>query len=172
VALDLGAGTGRAWPSLVDAGLSIVAIDASAPMLREAAKRASARDVTTIVHDLNSLPWPIEPARCDVVIALHAVFAHPPEAATRDDWRPRFARIGLEIRRVARVGAIVAIDLPEPAWAKANLVDLGDDRFGHRDDDGAIVATLVPEPALVVAALGLPLTLAPSLTGARATGTL
>lgn len=172
VAVDLGAGTGRAWPALVEAGLSVVAIDASAAMLREANKRASARHVTPVTHDLYSLPWPLDDASCDVVIALHAVFAHPPEAATRDDWRPRFARIGLEIRRIARPGAIVAIDFPEPAWAAAHLVERGDDRFGHVDDDGAIVETLVPEPERVVVALDLPLTLARSISGARASGRL
>jgi SAM-dependent methyltransferase len=170
VALDLGAGTGRAWPALVEAGLSIVAIDASTAMLREAAKRSSARDVVTIAHDLYSLPWPIDDASCDVVIALHAVFAHPPEASTCDEWRPRFAQIGLEIKRIARVGAIVAIDLPEPAWARTNLVTLGEDRFGHVDDDGAIVATLVPDPFEVVAALDLPLAISRSISGARAVG--
>ena len=173
VALDLGSGTGRAWPSLLAAGLSVVAIDASRAMHAQAAKRASAASVLGIVADLyDPEGWPIDDASCDVVLALHAVFAHPPEATSGAPWGPRFSAIGREIKRVARPGALVAIDLPEPSWARGSLVHVDGDRFAHVDDDGAAVYALVPPPREIVAALGLPLTLTAAETGTRAVGRL
>ena len=170
-ALDLGSGTGRAWPSLLAAGLSVVAIDASEEMHAEAAKRSSASSVRRIVADLyDPGGWPIDDASCDVVLALHAVFAHPPEASDDSPWVPRFEAIGREIKRVARPGAIVAIDLPEPAWAWGAMVHVHGDRFAHLDDDGAALYALVPPPRDVVVALGLSLALTVAETGTRAVG--
>ena len=165
VVLDLGCGTGRAWPHLLAAGLRPIGLDASLPMLAEAGRRASAVDVLRLRADLYDR-WPIADRSIDVVLALHAVLAHPP----RDPdvaWRA----VGHEIARVARAGALVAIDLPEPAWARRALRPLGDDRFAHREGAHDVVA-VVPEPARVIAALGLPLTLVASPTGVRAIGRL
>jgi SAM-dependent methyltransferase len=156
--LDLGCGTGRAWPHLIARGLRVIALDASMHMLREAAKRASSASVTMVRADLYA-SWPLADRSFDVVLALHAVLAHPPGDA-RAAWR----RVGDEIRRVTKSGALVAIDMPTPAWARANLESLGDDRYQSREGPIAVV----PEPHDVVAALGLDLEIVRSPLGVRA----
>ena len=166
VALDLGCGTGRAWPHLIGAGLRVIGLDASASMLAEASKRVSAAEVTCLCADLYAR-WPIEDRSIDVVIALHSVLAHPP-GEPRGCWR----EVGREVRRVCRPGALIAIDLPEPSWARRNLRPIGGERYVFRSDDGREVVAVIPEPNEVIEALDLPLTKTPCLTGARAVGRL
>ena len=151
-ALDLGCGTGRAWPHLVARGLRVIALDASMPMLREGAKRASAASVVRLRANLYA-PWPIADRSIDVVLALHAVLAHPP-----GDARAAWKQVGAEIRRVAKPGALVAIDMPTRGWAEANLRALGGDRFLAPEGPIAVV----PQPREVVAALGLDLEILPA----------
>lgn len=155
VVLDLGCGTGRAFPHLVSMGFDVVGMDSSMEMLREAQKRASASRVTLVRADLYSR-WPI--CRVDVVLALHSVLTHPP---SNDAW----ALVGTELRRVG--ASFIAIDLPEPAWARENLRRVGEDRYLFEDRDASIEA-FIPEPAAVVRALGLPLRLIRGPLGARA----
>jgi SAM-dependent methyltransferase len=157
-ALDLGCGTGRAWPHLVARGLKTIAIDASMPMLAESSRRASSSSVVRLRADVY-LPWPIADRSIDVVLALHAVLAHPP-----GDARRAWQHVGREIRRVTRPGALVAIDLPTPGWARTNLHALDGDRY--RSPEGPIA--VVAEPADVVSALDLPLEIVASPLGVRA----
>lgn len=164
--LDVGCGTGRAWPVLLAAELRVIAMDASAEMLREAERRSSAERVVRLRADLYR-PWPVADRSIDAIFALHAVLAHPP-----GDPRTAWAHVGREIRRVAHEGAILAIDFPAPSWAKRHLEPLGADRYLYRDEQGAEIVALVPEPADVLAALGLSLSLAPCATGVRASGRL
>src|SRR5438067_1151862 len=117
------------------------------PMLRESSRRTSSASVVRLRADLYA-PWPIADRSIDVLLALHAVLAHPPGDA-RDAWR----FVGTEIRRVTKLDARIAIDLPTPRWARANLRALGDDRYLAPEGPVAVV----PEPSVVVAALGLPL---------------
>lgn len=161
VALDVGCGTGRAFPHLRSHGLRVVALDASLPMLQEAGRRASSREVARVCADLYAR-WPMRDAVVDVVLALHSVLAHP-KGRPADAW----AHVGAEIRRVTRPGARVIIDLPEPAWADENLEKIGPDRYLFGAGALAIEA-VIPEPSVVVAALGLPLELVAGPLGARA----
>ena len=163
LALDLGCGTGRAWPHLLAAGLRTIAIDTSLPMLHEAGRRVSAADVIRVRTDVYAA-WPIADRSIDVVLALHAVLAHPPG----DPWLS-WRAVGAEIARVARAGALIAIDLPDPDWARRTLHPLDHDRYLHRE--GTIdVVVVVPDTARVLAALGLALTCVESPTGVRAVG--
>ena len=170
--LDLGCGTGRAWPTLLSAGLRVIALDASMAMLREARRRATVERVAVLRADLYAR-WPIADGCVDVVLALHAVLAHPPEDETRSLRAfQAFHDVGQEIARVASRGALVAIDLPEPTWAKRFLRPLGEDRYLHVEEGGAEIVAVIPEPTKVVDALGLPLSLSPCVTGTRASGRL
>lgn len=157
--LDVGCGTGRAFPHLVAMGLRVLAMDVSMEMLRESGRRASATSVARIRADLYAR-WPIADASIDIVLALHSVLAHPPHA---DGW----AHVGREIARVAKPGALVAIDLPHPAWARANLRPVEGDRYLY-EERGVSIEAAIPEPAEVVRALGLPLELVEGPLGVRA----
>ncbi len=165
VALDLGCGTGRAFPQLLDVGLRVVGLDLSLPMLLEAGRRASAAQVVRVRGDLYRR-WPIADRAVDVVVALHSVLAHPPDDAAR-----AWAHVGAEIRRVSRPGARVIVDLPEPAWARAHLRAVAADRYVF-EDRGVAIEAVIPDPARVLEALALPLTLVPGPLGARAVGAL
>ena len=159
VALDLGCGTGRAFPHLVSMGFSVIAIEASWPMLRESGKRSSAALVARVRGDLYAR-WPVRDRAVDVVLALHSVLAHP---ESRDGW----AHVGREIARVAKPGALIAIDLPEPGWAREHLRSAGPDRYLY-ESGGASIEASIPEPREVVEALGLPLEIVAGPLGVRA----
>jgi SAM-dependent methyltransferase len=178
-ALDVGCGTGRAWPTLHDAGWSIVGLDASLAMLSIAGRRTSAAKVSRVRADLYA-PWPLATGAFSLVIALHGVLLHPRGDAA--DARHAWAHVGREIARVARPGARVIIDLPDPAWARAHLRELSlsapeldeadDSRFLYVGPRGEEVVAVVPPPAHVVEALGLSLTIVTGLHGPRAIGEL
>jgi SAM-dependent methyltransferase len=165
VVVDAGCGTGRAFPHLLVRQVCVLGLDASRSMLQQAAARASTASVARIRCELDAR-WPLQDAVADAVLALHAVLAHPPRA---EPWA-FFERVGAEIARVCRSGALVAIDLPEPAWARAALEPLGGDWYRHLEPGGGAVDAFVPAPERVVAALGLDLALIPCATGLRALG--
>jgi len=162
VALDLGCGTGRAFPHLLEAGLSVIGLDGSRPMLVEASRRSSTSRVAVIRADLWRR-WPIADGSVDLILALHSVLAHP-----NGDPYASWAHVGREIARVARPGARVAIDIPDPAFAERSMRSLGDDRFVYADE----IEAVIPAPARVLAALALPLSLTHGPLGPRALGTL
>jgi SAM-dependent methyltransferase len=165
VVVDAGCGTGRAFPHLVARRVRVLGLDASSSMLQQAAARTSTAAVVRLRCDL-AARWPLRDGVADAVLALHAVLAHPPHA---DPWA-FFRRVGAEIARVGRRGALVAIDLPEPAWARASLEPLGGDWFRHFEPGGLAVDAFVPAPERVLEALGLALVLTPCATGLRALG--
>lgn len=167
VVVDAGCGTGRAFPHLLEREARVLGLDASHSMLHQAAARTSTAAVVRLRCDL-AARWPLRDGVADAVIALHAVLAHPPHA---DPWA-FFRRIGAEITRVCRPDALVAIDLPEPAWARAALEPLGGDWYRHLEPGGIAVDAFVPAPERIVAALGLALSLAPCATGLRAMGSV
>ncbi len=159
VVLDLGCGTGRAFPHLLALGFHVLGMDVSIEMLEQAARRSSAENVVRVRADLYAR-WPIRDASIDIALALHSVLAHP---ETSEGW----AHVGHELARVTRPGALIAIDLPDPAWARENLRSVGGDRFLY-EDRGVAIGARIPEPAVVVRALGLPLTVVPGPLGVRA----
>lgn len=158
VVLDLGCGTGRAFPHLIGMGFRVVGMDASLEMLRESLRRGSSSAVARVRADLYER-WPLRDGSIDIVLALHSVLAHPTRT---EGW----AHVGAELRRVAP-SAFVAIDLPEPAWAAKHLRRVGEDRYLF-EERGVAIEAHIPEPAAVVAALGLPLRLVAGPLGARA----
>jgi SAM-dependent methyltransferase len=164
--LDLGAGTGRAWPHLIAAGAHVVAIDASSEMHAIASRRGSAGQVARVRGDLWSR-WPVRDASCDAAVALHGVFAHPPP-----DAKTALAHVGRELRRCGRRGATIAIDVPDPRWVRAHLTPVGDDLFRHREPSGAEVLLFAPAIDTIIGALGIALEPRPSITGVRLLGAL
>ena len=62
--LDLGVGTGRELPALLDAGLRVTGLDASKNMLAECGKRS--RKIPIFLGDFYS-PWPFAEATFDAI---------------------------------------------------------------------------------------------------------
>ncbi len=109
--LELGCGTGRISLPLARAGVSLVGVDRSAPMLSRAAARASriARTVPFVRADIRSLPF--KRGRFAMVLAPYGVL--------QSLIRERDLRATLEsVARVLRRGGTFGIDLvPDvPNW--------------------------------------------------------
>ena len=104
--LDLGVGTGRELPALLDAGHSPVGMDASTKMLAACARRS--RPVPLMRGDLwAKLPW--DDCSFDAVLALHGTLSHPPS----EEARAAFPR---EVARVLRPGGVLVAEVPTLAW--------------------------------------------------------
>jgi SAM-dependent methyltransferase len=107
--LDLGVGTGRELPALLDAGHEVVGLDVSPEMLAICAKRA--RPIPLFEGDLwEPLPW--DARSFDAVIALHGTLAHPP----REGACSGLAR---EVARVLRPGGVFVAEVPKAEWLEA-----------------------------------------------------
>jgi len=104
--LDLGVGTGRELPALLDAGHEVVGLDVSTEMLAIARRRS--RPIALMHGDLWD-PLPFEDASFDAVLALHGTLAHPP---SEDAFAP-FVR---EVARVLRPGGVFVAEVPRPEW--------------------------------------------------------
>jgi SAM-dependent methyltransferase len=166
VVIDLGSGTGRAWPHLVAAAAKVVGVDDSPSMHAKARRRSSANFVTAICADLYQ-PWPLVDGSADALIALHGVLAHPPGDA-ESAWR----MVGAEVRRVVRPGGIIAIDVPDPAWVASHLELIQGARFRYQDERGRGLELVAPPAQVVIEALGLPLQVRTCATGLRLFGRL
>lgn len=104
--LDLGVGTGRELPHLLDAGHSPVGVDLSREMLALCARRG--RAVPLVQADLwERLPW--DDASFDAVLALHGTLSHPPSEAARQD-------LPAELARLLRPGGVLLAEVPTEAW--------------------------------------------------------
>jgi SAM-dependent methyltransferase len=129
--LDLGVGTGRELPALLDAGHSPVGLDASQEMLALCARRS--RPVPLVHGDLwGPLPW--SDGAFDAVIALHGTLSHPPSAEVRAAF-PR------EVARVLRPRGVFVAEVPTEQWleravdsrgGRLTMIDAG--RAIHVDD--------------------------------------
>jgi ubiquinone/menaquinone biosynthesis C-methylase UbiE len=118
--LDLGVGTGRELTSLLDAGHTVVAVDASQGMLDRCAKRAPSDRLTFVQADFWA-PLPFEDQGFDAAIALHGTLAHPPdEAAVR--------ALCIELARVIRPGGLLIAEMPTVAWLDRLEASSADDR--------------------------------------------
>ncbi|HLK38370.1 MAG TPA: class I SAM-dependent methyltransferase [Polyangiaceae bacterium] len=105
--LDLGVGTGRELPALLDAGYAVTGLDASQPMLEKCARRA--RPIPLVHADFWRLPLPFEPASFDAAVALHGTLAHPPGPDA-------VSALGRDLARVVRSGGTFVAEVPSPAW--------------------------------------------------------
>ena len=153
--LDLGVGTGRELPVLLDAGLAVTGVDLSQAMLDRCARRA--RPIPLVRADFWQ-PLPFEDASFDAVIALHGTLAHPPAEDS-------IAKLGAELARVVRRGGVLVAEVPSPAWIERldALASTGDRvlrRTGPRTcvfEDrvaGASIAARVLDESEWIAALG------------------
>jgi SAM-dependent methyltransferase len=104
--LDLGVGTGRELPALLDAGLEVTGVDVSQAMLDRCARRA--RPIPLVRADFWE-PLPFAGASFDAAIALHGTLAHPPAEEA-------IAKLGAELARVVRPGGVLVAEVPCPAW--------------------------------------------------------
>jgi SAM-dependent methyltransferase len=152
--LDLGVGTGRELPALLDAGYEVTGLDVSPAMLAICARRG--RAIALVESDL----WarlPFEDARFDAAIALHGTLAHPPTASLE-----HHAALARELARVVRPGGAFVAEIPSRAWVDrfdsfdrgdARTTRIGEGRLVH-EDRGARVAVeaYVPTEAEWVAA--------------------
>jgi SAM-dependent methyltransferase len=143
--LDLGVGTGRELPSLLDAGYAVVGVDVSPAMLALCAKRA--RPVPLSQADLWG-PLPFDDAAFDGAIALHGTLAHPP-AAPQAHEREAHASLARELGRVLRAGGTFVAEVPSRAWLDTAcggaLRRAGPDRLVYVDEaTGAEIEAVVP----------------------------
>jgi SAM-dependent methyltransferase len=112
--LDLGVGTGRELPALLDAGHTVVGLDVSPEMLERCARRA--RPVRLVLGDLWA-PLPFEAGAFDAVIALHGTLAHPPGEGA-------LGPLALEIARVLSPAGAFVMEAPLPSWTAGTGEDL------------------------------------------------
>jgi SAM-dependent methyltransferase len=141
--LDLGVGTGRELPALLDAGHYVVGLDVSPEMLALCAKRA--RPIPLFEGDLwEPLPW--DARSFDAVIALHGTLAHPPADGAH-------ARLAKEVARVLRPRGVFVAEVPDAAWLEAaaraggGVVWLGSGRARFVDEATRIPIEIVaPTP--------------------------
>ena len=128
--LDLGVGTGRELPALLDAGHEVVGVDIAPPMIEIAKKRS--RPIEIALADFWSPPLPFDDASFDAVIALHGTLAHPPE-----DAAAAMARLATELARILRSPGVVIFEVPSPAFVTA--LGAQDDRPARAVDAGRSV---------------------------------
>ena len=67
--VEIGCGTGRNTEWLAERAASVLAVDFSEGMLRQASARVRSRNVRFIQHDIRNV-WPVADASADVVIAM------------------------------------------------------------------------------------------------------
>ena len=141
--LDLGIGTGRELPALLDAGHRVQGMDSSPTMIAECNRRA--RTVPIAIGDFYAgLPWP--DATFDAVIALHGTLTHPPDREA--SARALFA----EIARVLRPRGLVYFEVPHPR-ALLHLEREGEDGFVARDPRSGVRLRGVAWPSATWSAL-------------------
>lgn len=127
--LDLGIGTGRELPLLLDAGHEVTGLELSPAMIAECNKRS--RTVPIIEGDLYD-PLPFPGGAFDAVIALHGTLAHPP----RGDAHRALAA---EIARVLAPGGVFYAEVPAAeGLAKLGVPLTGPRSFIHRDATSGI----------------------------------
>ena len=120
--LDLGVGTGRELPALLDAGHAPTGLDFSAEMLALCNRRGRA---VPLVEASFWEPLPFADASFDAVIALHGTLAHPRDTSA-------LARLGQEIARVLVPGGVLVAEVPAPAWLDSLDAAQGADRTVRR----------------------------------------
>jgi SAM-dependent methyltransferase len=123
--LDLGIGTGRELPFLLDAGFGVTGIELSPRMVELCRQRR--RKVPIVSGDFYD-PLPFADDAFDCAIALFGTLSHPPDEQAH-------ARLARELRRVVK--QLVVFEVPSPHWARNQRALL------HRDRSDSI-AIIVP----------------------------
>jgi SAM-dependent methyltransferase len=123
--VEIGCGSGLLTRSLVDAGLRVVATDASPAMLELAEEWADG------VEELRQLTLPDDPLpEADAIVGVGHALNYLPDAAAIDQALTAMAR-------ALRPGGVLALDLCDLAWGEARH---GAPNLGLVDDDWAIVS--------------------------------
>jgi len=104
--LDLGVGTGRELPAVLDAGYAPTGLDVSQAMLDRCARRA--RPIPLVRADFWG-PLPLPSRSFEAAIALHGTLAHAPD----DD---ALGHLGTELARLVLPGGVLVAEAPTPAW--------------------------------------------------------
>lgn len=104
--LDLGIGTGRELPALLDAGHRVTGVDVAIRMLAEHDRRS--RRAKIVTGDFYAR-LPFAERTFDVALALFGALAHPPDGGAH-------ARLADELARVLRSGGLFFAEVPSPGW--------------------------------------------------------
>ena len=131
--LDLGVGTGRELPALLDAGHEVVGVDVAPEMIEICGKRS--RPIEMHLADFWSTALPFPPGSFDAVIALHGTLAHPP-----DDAETSLRTLSDELARLLKPRGVLLFEVPSPEFLHAidrgpeNVArSTGTDRSLHED---------------------------------------
>ena len=108
--LDLGVGTGRELPSLLDAGHAPTGLDSSRAMLDRCARRG--RSTSLVQADFWRSPLPFPAGGFDAALALHGTLAHPPDPLA-------VSRLAAELARVVRPRGWFVAEVASPSWLDA-----------------------------------------------------
>ncbi len=120
--LDLGVGTGRELPALLDAGHAVTGLECSDQMIALCNQRARTIDITRA--DLwEPLPW--NNGAFDAVISLFGTLAHPPNAHA-------VSRFGHEVQRVLVAQGLFYFEVPTTSWLDT-IVKPGENKPRHED---------------------------------------
>jgi SAM-dependent methyltransferase len=131
--LDLGVGTGRELPALLDAGHEVVGVDITPEMIAICDKRSRPIEIHVADFWKGALPFPAK--SFDAVIALHGTLAHPP-----DDAEKSLRDLSGELSRLLSARGVILFEVPSPEFL--NAIDrgpahvaksLGTDRSIHED---------------------------------------
>jgi SAM-dependent methyltransferase len=131
--LDLGVGTGRELPALLDAGHEVIGVDVTPEMIEICSKRS--RPIEIHLADFWSTALPFPQHSFDAAIALHGTLAHPP-----DDADKSLSALSGELARLLKPRGVILFEVPSPAFLDAIDRDPGNvarstgtDRSLHED---------------------------------------
>lgn len=131
--VDLGVGTGRELPALLDAGHEVVGVDVAPEMIELCSKRS--RPIEIHLADFWSTALPFSEHSFDAAIALHGTLAHPP-----DDAEKSLRDLSDELARLLKPRGVILFEVPSPAFLNAIDRDshgaarsTGTDRSLHED---------------------------------------
>jgi SAM-dependent methyltransferase len=136
--LDLGVGTGRELPALLDHDHEVIGVDVAPEMIEICNKRSRTIEIT--LADFWAAPLPFPKAYFGAVIALHGTLAHPP-----DDADASLKNLSDELAKLLGPRGVILFEVPSPGLLKAidrgpaSLArSIGADRSVHEDEALAV----------------------------------